>query len=189
MNDALWKYVGQISGVLSICGAVVVIITAIVLTEINRIFRDHITTAEVTWASFLAGVEVAGAISIAYGIALNRKKAGGGDENRQAFIAFFSGIALIIVATAGFTVPTSGGDTAHAHPKRSHAQNNQRLCVADQPRVRCPAQCESRLSPLVSSLSVIVPRNAFLTRSWLPFGFTHLPRVDRLPAGSCRPVA
>lgn len=129
MNDALWKYVGQISGVLSICGAVVVIITAIVLTEINRIFHDHITTAEVTWASFLAGVEVAGAISIAYGIALNRKKAGGGDENRQAFIAFFSGIALIIVATAGFTVPTSGGDTAHAHPRRSHAQNNQRLCM------------------------------------------------------------
>jgi hypothetical protein len=124
VNEALWKYVGQISGVLSICGAVIVIVTALVLTEVNRFCHTHFSSAEITWVSFLAGVGVAGLISAIYGVGLNRKIVGGGDQNKQAFIAVLSGLVLMAVAGLGVAVPTSSGGGSSAPARHACTQSS-----------------------------------------------------------------
>jgi hypothetical protein len=133
--DAFWTCVGQISGVLTICGFVVVIITALALTLISRLFLHHqITTTEITWFSLAAGTLVAGALSVFYGFALNRQKSSP-DENRQAYISTIFGVVLIVVAALGFMVPAAGGSGAYSPAKHSHVQGHR------QPSVRstgCP---------------------------------------------------
>jgi hypothetical protein len=110
--DALEKYVAQISGVITICGAVVVVMTAIILTELNRAFHYHMTGAEITWASFVAGVAASGLISVVYGFALSGIPGSAAQvrnrDNRQAAIAFIFGSFLIVLAILGFLIPATG---------------------------------------------------------------------------------
>ena len=73
-QDPLWVYVGQISGVITIFGAVVVVIAVIFVVSLRSAFKWHITSAEVTWISFLAGVFASGIVSLVYGIQLFRRK-------------------------------------------------------------------------------------------------------------------
>ncbi len=102
----MWKYVGQISGVLAITGAVVLILTTITLAVWQRLSHHHIPSAEVTWASFLTGVLAAGLLSVVYGWLLYRNKLGTfRDENKLATIAFWSGLAIAAVAASGYFVP------------------------------------------------------------------------------------
>lgn len=116
MSEAFWKYVGLISGILTICGAVVVILTALALSGFNHFGHSHISSVEITWISFLAGVGAAGVISVAYGVSWNHKIVGGGDQNKQAFIGVISGVILILVAALGVAVPATnaGGTTSTA---------------------------------------------------------------------------
>jgi hypothetical protein len=109
-DDALWVYVGQISGVLTVCGAVIVIIVAIVLTLVRP--EDHFTSTEDTWISFLSGVGAAGIISLVYGALLFKDKLGAfKDEGKLAVIAFWFGLGIIIVALAGLIIPAVIGTT------------------------------------------------------------------------------
>lgn len=111
MINALLKYVEQISGVLAICGAVVVVIVAIILTELNRICHFHIKSAEITWASFVAGLAAAGLVSIVYGVTLSGipgiGASAGNRDNRLAANAIFFGIFMVSVAMLGFFVPAT----------------------------------------------------------------------------------
>ena len=105
-EDPMWKYVGQISGVLAITGAVVLILTTIGLAAWQHLSHHHLSSAEVTWASFLTGVLAAGLLSIAYGFILSRNKLGTfRDENKLATIAFWSGLVIAAVAVSGYFVP------------------------------------------------------------------------------------
>jgi len=104
----MWKYVGQISGVLAITGAVILILTTIVLAVWQHIFHHHISSAEITWASFLTGVLAAGLLSMIYGLLLYRNKLGTfRDENKLATIAFWAGLVILVVAFSGYFVPTT----------------------------------------------------------------------------------
>jgi hypothetical protein len=106
-DDPILTYVGLISGVLAIAGAVVLILVAIALTSLRHVF--HLSSSEISWISFLAGVEVAGIISLIYGLSLhNGKLSSLKDNNVLATIAFWSGGVLMAVALAGFVVPAVG---------------------------------------------------------------------------------
>lgn len=124
MSEALWKYVGLISGILSICGAVVVILTALALTGFNHFGHADFSSAEITWISFLAGVGTAGIVSLVYGIWWNSKLAGGGDQNKQAFIGVISGVILIIVAGLGVAVPATSGGIPTSTTRHSCTQSS-----------------------------------------------------------------
>jgi hypothetical protein len=109
-NDTLGTYVGLISGVLAITGAVVLILAAIILTEFRPVFGYHLSSGEVSWISFLAGVEAAGILSLIYGFSLhNGKLSSLKDNNVLATIAFWSGAVIMAVAFAGLVVPAAGG--------------------------------------------------------------------------------
>jgi hypothetical protein len=109
-DDPLWIYVGQISGVLTIFGAIVVIITTIAVALFRPLFHYHLNSTDVSWISFVSGVEAAGALSVAYGFLLAGNKLGAfKDEGKLASIAFFSGAFLMLVAVAGFIVPAVVG--------------------------------------------------------------------------------
>jgi NADH:ubiquinone oxidoreductase subunit 6 (subunit J) len=112
MLDALQRYVANISGILGVCGAAVVIATVIIMTEVSRKSHNHINSAEITWAGFLSGVVAAGLISVLYGIYLTKKVAPSMPENRnnlQATIAFIFGVFLMAISIAGFFVPAASG--------------------------------------------------------------------------------
>jgi cytochrome bd-type quinol oxidase subunit 2 len=118
VNESFWKYVEQISGVLTISGAFVVILTALVMTESNHIGHTHFSSAEITWASFVVGVGFAGLMSFVYGLRLNGKLFGGGDHNSLASLSCLCGLVLMIVAGFGLAVATpssGGGSTAAQH--------------------------------------------------------------------------
>jgi hypothetical protein len=110
MLDALQRYVANISGILGICGAAVVAVTIIILTEISRKTHYHIASAEITWAGFLSGIVAAGLISLSYGIYLYRKVPFSSEENRnnrQGMIAFFFGAFLMLISIVGLFIPAS----------------------------------------------------------------------------------
>lgn len=109
-DDPLWIYVGQISGVLTIFGAIIVIIVAIVIALFKPVFHYHLSSTDVSWISFVSGVEAAGVLSVAYGFLLAGNKLGAfKDEGKLASIAFFSGAVIVLVAVAGFIVPAVVG--------------------------------------------------------------------------------